>query len=163
MKNMKNNWLSLAVLAVAAFLFANTNQASADDSADVAAASDGFYSALNTLFTGEVGPMLAVWSHANDITYMGPMGKTETSWAPIEQIWKDQAALKLGGKVSPTNVHIIVGQDLAIVSNVEDGVNFDSTGKEQKVKIRATSTYRKEDGDWRMIGHHTDLLPFLEN
>jgi ketosteroid isomerase-like protein len=163
MKNMKSTWLSLAILAVAAFSLTNISQASADDSADVAAASNSFYSALNTLFSGEVGPMLAVWSHANDVIYMGPTGKTETSWAPIEQIWKDQAAQKLSGKVSPGNLHIIVGQDLAVVSNVEDGVNFDNTGKRQEVKIRATSIYRKEDGVWKMIGHHTDVLPFLEN
>ena len=23
------------------------------------------------------------------------------------------------------------------------------------------ATFRKEDGQWKMIGHHTDLLPFI--
>ena len=34
-------------------------------------------------------------------------------------------------------------------------------GKPQAVSIRATNLFRKEDGTWKMIGHHTDLLPFL--
>ena len=25
--------------------------------------------------------------------------------------------------------------------------------------IRATNIFRKEDGQWKMIGHHVDLLP----
>jgi len=28
------------------------------------------------------------------------------------------------------------------------------------VSIRATNVFRKEGGQWKMIGHHTDLLPF---
>jgi ketosteroid isomerase-like protein len=35
-------------------------------------------------------------------------------------------------------------------------------GKPQQVSIRATNTFRKENGQWKMIGHHTDLLPFLQ-
>jgi ketosteroid isomerase-like protein len=31
-----------------------------------------------------------------------------------------------------------------------------------QVSIRATNLFRKENGAWKMIGHHTDLLPFLE-
>ena len=30
------------------------------------------------------------------------------------------------------------------------------------VSIRATNIFRKENGAWKMIGHHTDLLPFLD-
>jgi ketosteroid isomerase-like protein len=33
----------------------------------------------------------------------------------------------------------------------------------EKVSIRATNIYRKENGQWKMIGHHTDLLPYLAN
>ena len=33
-----------------------------------------FYVALNVLFTGEMKPMNDVWSHADDVTYMGPAG-----------------------------------------------------------------------------------------
>jgi ketosteroid isomerase-like protein len=43
------------------------------------------------------------------------------------------------------------------------GAHPDADGKEQKVMIRATNLFRKEGGDWKMIGHHTDLLPHLQN
>ena len=53
-----------------------------------------------------------------------------------------------------------VGRDLALVQNYEIGANV-VNGVPVQVKIRATNLYRKEDGTWKMIGHHTDLLPFL--
>ncbi len=43
----------------------------------------------------------------------------------------------------------------------EKGQNVDAEGRTQKVSIRATSLFRKEDGRWKMIGHHSDLLTFL--
>jgi ketosteroid isomerase-like protein len=60
-------------------------------------------------------------------------------------------------------MEITVGQDLAITHNFEVGENYDKDGNLQKVSIRATNMFRKEDGQWKMIGHHTDLLPYLEN
>ena len=120
-----------------------------------------FYAALNKMFTGEVAPMKAVWSHADDVTYMGPNGGFQKGWPAVEKIWDENAALKMGGKVAPAEMEIRVGEDLAIVSNYEEGENNDAEGNVVKVRIRATSLFRKEDGKWKMIGHHTDLLPFL--
>jgi ketosteroid isomerase-like protein len=34
-------------------------------------------------------------------------------------------------------------------------------GQPQTVTIRATNIFRRENGQWKMIGHHTDLLTFL--
>ncbi len=28
------------------------------------------------------------------------------------------------------------------------------------VSLRATNVFSKENGAWKMIGHHTDMLPF---
>ncbi len=133
----------------------------ADAKADVLAANDQFYSALNVMFTGDVAPMLAVWSHTDDINYMGPDGGIEVGWKAVKPNWEKQAALKLGGKVHNEDVHLQMGHHLAVIINYEVGENVDGDGKPVSVKIRATNVYRKEDGAWKMIGHHTDLLPWL--
>lgn len=145
------------------FLLAGTGlaQASADE-AEVKAAADQFYMALNAMFTGDAGPMKDVWSHAEDVTYMGPAGGFQKGWPDILAVWEEHAALKLGGKVTPDRMEITAGQDIAITHNYEIGENFDKDGNLQKVSIRATNMFRKEDGQWKMIGHHTDLLPYLE-
>jgi len=30
------------------------------------------------------------------------------------------------------------------------------------VNIRTTTTFRKEGGQWKVIGHHTDMLEYLQ-
>lgn len=129
--------------------------------AGVLAANAQFYVALNRLFEGETAPMVAVWSHADDVTYMGPTGGFKRGWDTVLKDWEGQAALKLGGRVEPTDVQVNVGRDLAVVSLYEQGENTNAKGKVERVKLRATSMFRKEGGQWKMIGHHTDTLPYL--
>jgi ketosteroid isomerase-like protein len=140
---------------------ANINGAGGKGGQDIEQAVGQFYSALNAMFTGDLGSMKDVWSHADDVTYMGPTGGFQVGWDQVLKTWEEQAAMKLGGKVEPTEMRITIGQDLAIVSNVETGENTNVAGKTEKVFIRATNLFRKEQGKWKMIGHHTDLVPSL--
>ncbi len=132
-----------------------------DERAAVRHAAERFYDALNALFTGDVGPMTEVWSHADDVTYMGPRGGFQTGWDQVLAEWRAQAALKLGGEVRTETMVITLGQDLAVTHSVETGENTNVSGASQPVSIRATNLFRKEAGSWKMIGHHTDPLPFL--
>ena len=123
-------------------------------------ATEDFYAALNQMFVGDLAPMEKVWSHNADVTYTGPTGGIHVGWENILPIWREQAALKLGGKIEIKDIHVISGADLAVVSNYEIGENT-MNGEIQKVELRATNIFRKENGQWKMIGHHTDLLPWL--
>jgi len=153
--------MSGILVTVAGLMAANTALAAEKDEQGVRQAVAQFYTALNTMFTGELGPMKEVWSHANDATYMGPGGGFQVGWDQVLAEWEAQAAKKLGGKVEPADIRITAGQDLAIVSDIEKGENTNAAGKVEKVSIRATNLFRKERGKWKMIGHHTDLLPYL--
>ena len=153
--------ISLSVLTVI-LLTAGTVASNEGDEKAVREAAARFYKALNTMFTGDLEPMKQVWSHAEDVTYMGPGGGFQVGWRQVLANWKAQAALKLGGKVEAADMRITVGQDLAITHNYEKGENKGQDGKALPVLIRATNIFRKEQGRWKMIGHHTDLLPFLK-
>ena len=113
--------------------------------------------ALNTMFTGDVGPMLDLWSHADDVTYMGPFGKILVGWKEVRASWEQQAGLKLGGRVEPTDLHIVANDGLGVTVGHERGTNY-KDGKPISVAIRATNVFRRENGQWKMIGHHTDLF-----
>jgi ketosteroid isomerase-like protein len=126
--------------------------------AAVRAASNQFYTALNQVFTGDMAPMEALWSRRKDVTYMGPGGGFLVGWDAVRKDWASQAAMKMGGSIKPAQVKITAGSDLATVSNMEEGANVVG-GKKSVVSLRATSIYRKENGQWKMIGHHTDLIP----
>jgi ketosteroid isomerase-like protein len=162
MRNRNAVWLPVVALAAAA-LAAHTARAAQDDEKAVRQATAQFYVALNALFTGDVMPMTAVWSHADDVTYMGPDGGFQVGWKRVLANWQLQAAKKLGGSVKSAGMRVTVGRDLAITQNFEEGENTNAdNGRPQKVSIRATNVFRKENGKWKMISHHTDLLPFLQ-
>ena len=161
MKSKKLAWMPGLIVTVIGLIAANTALAAEKNEHGVRQAVGQFYAALNAMFTGELGPIKEVWSHANDVTYMGPGGGFEVGWDQVLATWETQAAKKLGGKVEPADIRITVGQDLAIVSDIEKGENTNADGKVEKVSVRATNLFRKEGGKWKMIGHHTDLLPYL--
>lgn len=158
---MKTLLLSAAMFLAAAACFADTENRAADDTDAVAQATSQFYASLNAMFTGDVGPMLEVWSHADDVTYMGPDGEFHVGWRDVREVWEAQAALQLGGQIEPYQTRITVGTDLAFSQCYEKGSNLDPQGRPVQVSIRATNLFRKENGQWKMIGHHTDILPFL--
>lgn len=149
------------VIGMAVMLMSTSAPASASGKAAVLAANARFYAALNKMFTGDLAPMKAVWSHADDVTYMGPTGEFERGWSTVLKDWEGQAALKLGGRVEPAEIQLIAGQNLAVVNDYEQGENTNANGKVERLKLRATNIFRKERGQWKMVGHHTDSLPYL--
>lgn len=126
-------------------------------------AADRLYDALNAMFTGDLTPMKALWSHADDMTYMGPGGGLQVGWKQVLKILEGHAALKLGGKVHPEDLHMTVGEDIAVMHSVQSGELTNVAGKPKELSLRATSVFRKEGGAWKVIGHHTDLLPYIKD
>jgi ketosteroid isomerase-like protein len=153
--------LPALLLALAAPCSADEPTTPTTDAQAVEEASNQFYKSLNSMFTGDAAPMSEIWSHADDVTYMGPAGGIEVGWDQVNAQWEAQAALKLGGEVFPEDVTTTISGDMAIVQCREVGNNLDANGQPQTVSIRATNVFRKENGQWKMIAHHTDLLPFL--
>ncbi len=146
---------------IVVFLFALAalpSLAAHGDHKDVDHAVETFYVALNQLLAGDVSAMEGVWSHTQDITYLGPGGSIKTGWPAVLEDWKAQAALKLGGKIAAKDVQITQNGNLAVVVNYEVGEIKGPNGSMQKVSIRATSSFRQENGTWKMIGHHADRL-----
>ena len=153
--------LSLLVLTGAALIVTSPARAADDDTQAVKAAVATFHEALNKLFTGDAAPMKAIWSHADDVTYMGPTGTKQVGWSQVEPHWDKQAAKKLGGKVDAVDVHVTASPQLGVAVYYEKGENI-IDGKVQPVSIRVTTTLRKENGQWKVIGHHTDTLAYLQ-
>jgi ketosteroid isomerase-like protein len=153
----------LTAVLVAFALMSNPVYALDNDARAVRAATGRFYSALNILFTGNALPMKELWSHADDVTYMGPGGGYQIGWPRVSASWDRQAAMKLGGRVEPVQIQIVAGPEIAVVQNYEKGVNSNAAGQRAKVLIRATSIFRMEQGHWKMISHHTDPLPYMKH
>jgi ketosteroid isomerase-like protein len=162
MKNQSKIGLAILLLAAVGSLSIGMMQSDESEKQAVARANEQFYAALNKVFAGDTKPMQDVWSHADDVTYMGPDGGFQVGWSGVLGNWNKHAAMKLGGSVKPESMHTTIGSTLAVIQGFEKGENANVKGKPQKVAIRTTNLYRKENGQWKMIGHHTDKLSYLD-
>ncbi len=129
---------------------------------ELLAANDSFYAALNAMFIGNLEPMNALWQQTKDVTDMGPFGDRLTGWDAVGAEFKKEAGMKLGGKITCKDVHSYAGTDMGYVVCVEEGENMSADGKPVVVRFRATNIFQLENGQWKMVHHHTDLSPPLE-
>ncbi|MGD9225297.1 MAG: nuclear transport factor 2 family protein [Desulfobacterales bacterium] len=129
---------------------------------ELRAANDQFYAALNAMFTGDLAPMNAIWSHGEDVSNQGPFGDRMDGWAAVKAQFKKEADMVLGGRVTCQALIVRAGKDLGYTVCVEKGENMTAAGKPVEVSHRATNVFRLENGQWRLVHHHTDLSPQLE-
>lgn len=127
----------------------------------VMAAVDAWYRALDAIFAGDVAPMAEAWSHADDVTMMGPDGAIEVGWPAVLADWRRQADMKLGGHGEPRDARVHVGRDLAVVVHRSVGAN-EANGETRPFDLRVTFVFRREHGAWKMITMQTDELAFLK-
>ena len=121
-----------------------------------------FYTALNILFTGDSDAILNVWSHSADISYLGPWGERIVGWDSIKAEFIKVGSMKIGGNIESKDLIVGVGTDIAYTVCDEVGENKDSTGQSFFVSHRATNIFRLEQGEWKLVHHHTDISPQLQ-
>ena len=134
----------------------------ADDAKAVRAAVDQWFVVLNAMLNGDPEPFAELYSHEDDVTYMGAEGTYRTGWAAAYADWKTQAQKAKGGKVEGSDIHVVATGGMAAAQHYTEGRVTGADGKIKDTKIRETSVFRKEDGQWKMISHHADSFPLWE-
>jgi ketosteroid isomerase-like protein len=127
---------------------------------EVKAASTQFYAALNQMLAGQQGAMDASWSHSASASTMHPIGGREVGWDNIRPVWDQVASLASGGQVMLADQVLSVGGDMAYEVGVERGQGT-LAGEQVAIDQRVTNIYRREDGAWKVVHHHTDLSPAM--
>lgn len=109
------------------------------------------------LHKGDVTPRIALWSHANPVTLFGAH-ISGADWTDLEPKFR-QEALRFAGSAgfefevvaAGASEHLAYTAGLEHSSAVVDGVPAAYT-------MRTTHIYRREDGVWRIVHRHSDLL-----
>ena len=153
---------NLILASVIAIMFVVSACTPKNNEQEIRNANDQFYTALNSMFTGDLEPLNSIWAHDSAITNMGPFGSCLVGWDAVSAQFKREAAMKLGGKVVCQNLHIYAGSNMGYTVCVEVGENMTAEGKPVRVSHRATNIFKLKEGKWKMIHHHTDLSPQLE-
>jgi uncharacterized protein (TIGR02246 family) len=134
-----------------------------DEQQAVRAAVDQWFVALNAMLRGDPKPLARVYSHADDVTYLGAEGTFQIGWKATYDDWKAQAAMSIGGKAKGEDIRVVVHGNMATAVHFTQGTLRQPGGQTARVRVRETSVFRKENGRWRMIGHHADSIPYWEN
>ena len=125
---------------------------------EVRAASEKFYAALNRRFKGDAATLQAIWSHSKTVTTMHPIGGREVGWEQVRNGWEQVAALSTQGQVTLSDQFIQVVGDAAYELGVEHA-RFTLAGQAIAGEARVTNIYRRETGAWKIVHHHTDVVP----
>lgn len=133
-----------------------------DDEQAVRAAVDQWFVVLNAMLNGDPNPFADIYSHAEDVTYMGAEGTYRAGWEATYADWKAQADKSTGGEVRGADIHIVVCGDMAVAQHLTQGRVRKPNGEMTNSSVRETSVFRNEDGVWKMITHHADGLPYWE-
>ena len=129
---------------------------------EVRQVSERFYAALNTMANGDAGPMSAVWAHGGDVTTMHPIGQREVGWEQVRPVWEMAASAFTAGQIRLRDQLIRVGADLAYEVGVEEGEAM-LAGERVTLNQRVTNIYRREGGEWKMVHHHSDASPVMND
>ena len=128
---------------------------------DVRQASDQFYAALNSLLNGDAQPMTNVWSHEQDVSTMHPLGGRELGWDAVRASWEGPAEALSEGSVRVSDLEVRGLGDAAYTVGVEH-VEATAGGRTIRSDFRVTNIYRREAGAWKMVHHHTDPDPSMQ-
>ena len=91
---------------------------------------------------------------------MHPIGGRQVGWDSVWKSWSDVAQLATEGHVQLGEQIIEVGEDLAYELGVEQG-QFKLAGESVRIESRVTNIYRRADGEWKIVHHHTDISPAM--
>jgi ketosteroid isomerase-like protein len=124
---------------------------------EVRTVSDRFYTGLDRM---DVSALPEVWSHSADVTTMHPMGGEQVGWDEVRASFEGAAGTMTDSHVELIDQRIYAGEDLAYETGIERG-SAKVAGEPVEFEHRVTNVYRREDGQWKMIHHHTDVATAL--
>jgi ketosteroid isomerase-like protein len=127
---------------------------------EVRKASEQFYAALNRMATGDAGSLADIWSHSATVTTMHPIGGREVGWDEVKGPWQQVAQLASGGQVKLSDQLIQVSGDMAYEVGLEQG-QLKLAGEPVSIEQRVTNIYRRENGAWKIVHHHSDISPAM--
>ncbi len=131
---------------------------------EIRQASDQFYAALNQMLsTGDSGPVTAAWSRGQQGSTMHPLGGREVGRDQVLATLKQAGPMFAEGRSAVDDLEVIpITEDAAYTIGTE---RFEGKvgGEQLSGEWRATNIYRREDGAWKIVHHHTDASSELQD
>ena len=124
--------------------------------------SEQFYAGLTRMASGERDAFADVWAHSATVTTMHPTGGQQVGWEAVEESFNQVSEIASDGKIALNDQCIEVLGDMAYELGIEQG-QFKLGGHPVSFEHRVTNIYRREDGEWKMVHHHADTSPAMQD
>jgi ketosteroid isomerase-like protein len=106
---------------------------------------------------GDSQPFLEVWSHADDVAILGAIGSHARGWQDVKTHLLAASKLLNWTSVTVEELVSFATHDLA-VSAVVERMTRQVNGATERRALRTTHAYRREQGRWRLVLRHANLL-----
>jgi len=118
------------------------------------------HAALDKFARGEGQPFKSLCSHGNDVTLANPFGTVARGWTQVgEALDYASSRFRDGTVTSIETIAEYATSDLATILETEHW-KAKVGGREQvePFVLRVTTTYRRENGDWKIVHRHADPI-----
>lgn len=118
-----------------------------------------YHTALDVFVRGEREPMKALFSHADDVVLANPFGPAVRGWDDASAALDYASSRFSDGEASGFDRRATyLTADLATIYEVERGKISVGGGPVTDWVLRTTTTFRREDGTWRVVHRHADPI-----
>jgi len=122
---------------------------------------DRCHAALTQQSQGNPKPLLELWSRGDDVTVMAAVGGYQVGFEAVSKLltWASTTQKFEGWRVE--NLVTFAGPLLGMSVELEHYA-LHINGEDKGMTLRATQVYRRENGEWRIIHRHGDILTDIE-
>jgi ketosteroid isomerase-like protein len=118
-----------------------------------------YHTALDVFLRGRPDPMKALFSRADDVVLANPFGPAVQGWDDVSAALDYASSRFSDGEVSGFDRRAsYLTADLATIYEVEHGNVSVGGGPVTAWVLRTTTTFRREDGTWRVVHRHADPI-----
>ena len=119
-----------------------------------------YHQALGQLVNGNPEPLKEIYSHRDDVSLANPFGPLVRGWDESARATEASASNYRDGEiVGFENVAKCVTSELACIVEMERYRAKVGGGEDvSPVTLRVTSTFRPEDGTWKIVHRHADPI-----
>ena len=122
---------------------------------------DRCHAAITQQSQGHPEPFLELWSHADDVTIMAAIGGYQVGFDAVRELLTAASNTQQFDGWRAENVATVLDGNLAFTVELEHYART-GDGEDKGMTLRATQIYRREDGQWRVIHRHGDILTPIE-
>lgn len=118
-----------------------------------------YHAALDVFVRGTPEPMKALVSHADDVILANPFGPAIRGWQTASARLQDASSQFSDGELSGHDrLASYLAPGLATIYEVEHGKVSVGGGPVTGWVPRTTTTFRREDGTWKVVHRHADPI-----